>query len=73
MMVKRVGTDEIKLYAPVKLLTIVQNEKLSVTLYIVIFVIEIIIVSMLVNFMRRNQIETCNERCRVRSTCLVGM
>lgn len=37
----------------------------------VIFVIEIIIVSMRVCFMRRNQIETCNERCRVRLTCLV--
>lgn len=33
--------------------------------YIVIFVIEIIIASMRVDFMRRNQIETCNERCRV--------
>lgn len=67
-----VKTPNIELYVVETPLNIIKS-KLSDTLYNVIFVIEIIIASMRVDFMRRNQIETCNERCRVRLTCLVGM
>lgn len=69
---RRVAAPNIELYVVETLLNVIKI-KLSDTLYIVTFVIEIIIVSMRVDFMRRNQIETCNERCRVRLTCLVGM